>query len=293
MTCELIRDISNEDYHSRPSVSRSQVLELQKSPKKYWYKYISGLAEKETSEALDLGTAFHTLILEPSDFGDTVAIVPDDKKNPTKAQINAKNPSDSTRLLIEWWDNFRAQNEGKILLRQKDITNLQDMAKSIREEKAAQKILGKKGIIEGSFFWTDEETGIMVQSRPDFITADGKICVDVKTTKDASADAFQKAIVNYGYDLQAFMCVEACRRYFKHDPDAFIFIACEKEPPYDTAFYLADEYILRRGEMLYRNLLDKLKECQDADHWPSMGGGFVEVISLPKWEINKMENENE
>ena len=293
MTCELIRDISNEDYHSCPSVSRSQLLELQKSPKKYWYKYISGLAEEETSAALNLGTAFHTLILEPENFGETIAIVPDDKKNPTKAQINAKEPSDSTRLLIKWWDDFRGQNEGKIILRQKDINNLQDMAKSIRAEPAAQKILGKKGIIEGSFFWTDEETGIMVQSRPDFITNDGKICVDVKTTADASMDKFQRSIINYGYDLQAFMCMEACRQYFGYAPDAFIFIACEKDAPHDTAFYLADEYVLRRGEMLYRNLLNKLKECQDADHWPSMGGGLIEAISIPQWEIKKMEQGNE
>jgi len=287
---ELIRDLTNTEYHKKPAVSRSQLMELQKSPKKYWWKYLSGEAEEEKSDALDLGTAFHTLILEPSDFGKTIAIVPDDIKNPTTAQINAKEPkTDSTRLLLEWWDNFIEQNENKIMLRQKDINNLQRMAKSIREEPAAQIILGQKGIIEPSVFWTDEETGLQIKSRPDFITADGKICVDVKTTKSVGLDDFQKSIVNYGYDLQAFMCMEACRRYFGYSPEAFIFVVCEKDEPHDTAFYLADEYVLRRGEMLYRNLLDKLKQCQDADKWPSAGGGAIEPISLPKWEINKME----
>ncbi len=288
MTAKILKDLSNEEYHAHKADSRSTLMLLHESAKKYHYKYVSGEAEEETTEALDMGTAFHTLILEPEKLADTMTFHPDQKR-PTKSQINAKNPSDSTVKLIEFWDKFDSENKGKIVLKHAQVDDLKGMADAIRSEPAAQKLLGQKGFIEPSIFWTDEETGIDVKCRIDFLPANYKSTIDLKSTASVSLPKFEKSGIDYGYDLQSFMQHEAVRQLTGESPEAMFFVCAEKKKPHDTAFFMADEYVLKRGELLYRMLLRKLAKCRLNNHWPSSGEGRVQFMSIPQWEINKLD----
>lgn len=289
MKPQIIPDLSNDEYHEHKAVSRSMLMELKKSPKKYYYKYLSGKYEKDDTEALKMGSAFHTLILEPEKFTEVAAIMPDHLKKPSISQINAKQPSDSTILQIENWNKFQEENAGKCHLKLDQIEALRGMADSLRAEPATQKLIGKKGLVEPSIFWTDEETGIDVKCKIDFLTMDYKFTVDIKTTTDVSEDSFQRAIPNYGYDLQAFIQQEAVFQLTGERPEATIFMCCEKDEPFDTGFYMADDAILRRGELWYRELLKTLAKCRLNNHWPSQGGGLIRAITLPTWELSKLD----
>jgi exodeoxyribonuclease VIII len=264
-------------------------MELSKSPKKYWHKYHSGKYEQESTEALEMGSAFHCLILEPEKFKDYAAIVPDDKKKLTKAQINAKNPSDSTRLLAEWWGEFDKENEGKAYLKQQQAEQLRAMADAIRKEPAAQKLLGKKGLIEPSIFWTDEETNIDIKVKLDFVPTDNSFVCDIKTAASVDENKFMRSIGDYGYDIQAFMNIEAIFQLTGERPDAFIWACVEKAEPYDTGFFVADDTVLQAGEVKFRYLLRKLAECRLNDRWPSRGDGKFRPIGMPPWEMQKLE----
>lgn len=63
----IYSDISNEDYHSGPGVSKSQLDLFHKAPAVYKAS-IDGLLTREPTAQQALGTAFHCLILEPERF---------------------------------------------------------------------------------------------------------------------------------------------------------------------------------------------------------------------------------
>lgn len=280
--------MSNEEYHAHKAVSRSKLMTLAQSPKKYWYKYLSGEAEEENTDALRIGSAFHTLVLEPEKFSEKAVILPDDKRRPTKAQINAKSPSDSTRLLIDWWEQFDAENAGKIYIKDNELADLKAMAKSLRDTKEAQKILARKGMIEPSIFWQDYDTGIDVKAKLDFLWQDKKAIVDVKTTSCVDKNSFEKSVGAYGYDLQAFMCMKAVEMLTGSAPELFIFACVEKKPPYETAFYFASDEMLAAGKVKYRYLLNLLRNCRTNDYYPPKQQGLSR-INLKPWDYNEVD----
>lgn len=289
MTAKILHDMTNRDYHQHKAVSRSALLELKKSPKKYHYRYLSGEYEDTETDALKKGTAFHTMILEPENISETVAILPEHLKKPSISQRNAKNPSDSTIIQIREWDKWQEENAEKAHLKKDEVDELRAMANSLRNEPATRKLLGQKCFVEPSIFWTDPETGIDLKCRIDGLPEHMKMTLDVKTTADVDPESFSRSIVNYGYSLQAFMQQEAVYQLTGERPEATIFVCCEKKPPYDTGFFMADEMILKHGELWYRTLLRQLAECRLNDIWPSQGGGRVQAATLPSWEVNKMD----
>ena len=68
----VYRNLSNEEYHNhKESISRSALMDFQKSPYTYWAKHLNPYRPKKvTTPQMDLGTAFHTLILEPERFNE-------------------------------------------------------------------------------------------------------------------------------------------------------------------------------------------------------------------------------
>lgn len=67
MTPGIYNNISNEDYHSGPGISKSGLDLIAKSPAHY-KAVIDGITVREPTAAQALGTAFHELLLEPDVF---------------------------------------------------------------------------------------------------------------------------------------------------------------------------------------------------------------------------------
>jgi hypothetical protein len=78
---------------------------------------------------------------------------------------------------------------------------------------AAALLLGISGEAETTHMWTDATTGLQCKCRPDWISEDGGILVDLKTTEDASPREFQRSIAKWRYHVQAgwyMAAIEAC-----------------------------------------------------------------------------------
>ena len=72
----LVLGLSNEEYHSGPGISKSQLDDIAESPATYiWRK--SAPVDEEKLKALDMGTALHCLLLEPEEFKDRFIIAPE------------------------------------------------------------------------------------------------------------------------------------------------------------------------------------------------------------------------
>lgn len=265
-----VHNISNEEYHSSEGLSRSQLMLLDKSPYHFRYQVYSGLAEKrEPTAAMNLGSAFHTLLLEPHLFKEEFMIIPKIDRRSTKGK--------------EEYECFLQEKGNKILLDDAQFTQAQTMALQIKEHEIVKALLDE-AVFEQSIFWTDEETGLQFKTRPD-IWSD-KIIVDLKTTNDASEYAFRSSALRYGYYLQAGMAFEACKAIGRPF-EMFVILACEKEAPYVPSVFIMDEVALKFGIDQFNNYKRLLKQCIDNNQW---SGYPVKELSVPKYALNEGEN---
>jgi len=264
-------DMSNEDYHAHSAMSRSGLSLIDQAPKKYWYKYLSGQHEDNETDALRIGSVFHTMTLEPSEFANRVSVW-------SGAPRNTKAGKEEYAAAVE-------AAGGRILVKQAEVNNLKGMVSSILSEPAAKKIITGTGKIEPSFFWDDPATGLAVKCRPDYYRDDG-IVLDLKTCLDASEAGFKKSILNYYYDIQVYMCLSGIEAVTGKRPSAFVFVAVEKDPPHCTAFYLADETVIASGEARYNRLMEIYAACKKSNVWPAYGS-LIKNIGMPEWYMKQ------
>ncbi len=258
-----IHDISNEKYHASSAVSRSCLMEIQKSPYHYWYKYLSGQYVSQDDKAeFVLGSAVHTLVLEEHKFDKEFFITHQQRR-----------PNKGTAPHSEMLDKAA----GRTVMTISEFEDAKAIAKAVKNNEVAKQLIYEGAKIEQSIFWFHEPTGIQVKSRPD-IWLNGLV-TDLKTTKDASIRAMQRSSYDYGYFLQIGMIYEALRS-IGMNLDKFVCVAVEKTAPYPIGIFLLEDDAIDYGVKLFHKLMGKLKECQDSNTWESYG---IKSLGLPGW----------
>ena len=274
-----LNKLSNAEYHALDYVSKSHLDLVDKSPFHYWDRYINpDRVIPEPTKQMIIGSAFHSLVLEPDVFEtEFIAEAVDAPKRPTATQRNAKKPSNQTLDAIAFWESFDNKAKGKTILSLEDIERLTIMKQRIVEHPAASTILNLSGVAEQSYQWKDEKTGELCKSRPDFHTDDGTLIVDLKTTSDASELGFQKSVHNFRYHVQAGFYLRSIK-----EAQQFVFIAVETKPPYLVAVYNASTDMINAGNRVADKNLETLANCRKSGKWL----GYSEEITtldLPRF----------
>lgn len=279
--------MTNEQYHSdRSAISKSGLDKIHQSPAHYYEAYLNpNRAPRKETSAFELGSIFHKLTLEPDDFKNEYVIVPHDAPaRPTSLQINAKNPSDSSVKQIEWWKNFERYNGVKKIISQADFDTASRMRDSVMNHPAAGDLLSRAGTCEETIFFHEEITGVKCKCRPDK-RLESQFILDLKSTEDASSEGFGRSSFNYRYHVQAPFYLYGADQVFG-GYDTFVFIACEKEPPYAVGVYFATREILTLGLDEFTQDLAVYKECLRTNEWPSYSP-IIEPLQLPVWAFKK------
>ena len=265
-----VYDITNEQYHSSEGISRSKLMLLDKSPYHFWYQTMSGLAPKqESTPAMNIGSAFHTMLLEPAKFQMEFAVAP---------KVDRR-----TKQGKEEWDIFAASSEGKTILSDDQFSKIGKMVELVSKHEIVTTLLDE-AVFEQSIYWTDKETGLQFKTRPDIWSS--KMVVDLKTTNNASIYSFSRSALEYGYYLQAGMAFEACKAIGKPF-EMFVILACEKEEPHVPAVYIMKDEALKFGIEQFNAYKRKLKGCLDSNKWE---GYLVQELGVPKYAtINEEE----
>lgn len=259
--------IAAEDYHQRELgvVSKSALDEIDRSPAHY-FAWANGL-EREETPALKFGKAFHCSQLEPHVFESTYRVEPDFGDCRTK---------DGKARRDEW----RAGNAGRVLITADDMEAIIGMQRSVAAHPAASRLI-QAGQSEVTLRYVDEGTGLPGKSRADYWVREKRFVVDLKSTRDASKEAFAKDVYNRRYHVQDALyraAFAACGERIDH----FAIIAVEKEPPYAVAVYTLDTDAVTKGYASARLNIETLKVCLEKNEWPSYNMG-VEQLSLPAW----------
>ena len=251
-------DMSNEEYHQSEAISASAVKTVAQKSLGHW-KY----GEIKQSIAMEIGTATHTLVLEP------------DNKN-----LVICGPA--TRRGKAWEDaKIEAHANGAVVLTEPDYQHVQKIADSVRSNTQVKNLLSGDLVVEASVFNTDPDHKVEVRCRPDAWRKDISAIIDLKTTIDASPEGFQKTCANFGYHIQeAFY-----RRVMEiegYEIDRFIFVAVEKVAPFATGIYELDETSLLEGRAAVNYALEKMANAKISGEYPT-GFGERTTLQIPRW----------
>lgn len=273
------RDLSNEEYHGSAGYSSSQLKTLiEKTPAHL--KHSFGVL-REPTDNMNLGTAVHTLVLEPEKFDEEFA-VSEKFDGRTKAGKAAKAA-------------FEAESVGRTVITEPQRDKAILMAESVRNHPIAG-LLVSDIIAESSVYWwyksmdpdDDSRYKQMLKVRPDILCRGYPVIADLKTTNDGSYTGFIKSIQNFYYHVSAAMYLEGvnqCKPLLEEMGrmafNKFVFICVENFEPYLTSVYeLSPEY-LDIGKLLYRRSLRVLRDGIEND-WPAYPDE-VRVIEPPGW----------
>lgn len=115
----------------------------------------------------------------------------------------------------------------------------------------------------------------------------------LKKTQDARAEAFSRAIDNYRYHVQDAFYSDVFGWATGKELVSFRFLAVEQELPHACKVYMLDETSRQEGRRLYREALNTYAHCLQTGQWPAYPTQADEIISLPPWRMNQIENEIE
>lgn len=285
-------DLSNDNYHKSPGISASGISLILDCPRKYWWNYLSGEAERKDTPNMKLGRLVHTLVLEPETFTDLYYRARPDQ---LKREIEAKYPNLTKKEIDGMWaqeklerELYVAQHADKELIDDDLLKQATAMADSIKSQPLFQKMMSKGDHhIEHSLMWEDDETGALFRSRPDYYNA---FCIiDIKTTKDASPEAFSRSVYQYGYHRQGAMAIDGLNKLAgggHPNWDSVVTFVVESDAPYISAPYLLSENAIQRGREEYKKGGLIYKDCLANATWNGYSEQIVE-LDLPQWAYNK------
>ena len=257
--------ITNAEYHAiKTHISSTGVRTFRKNKKQFKYSLTNELV-KQTKSMAD-GTAVHAFFLEKDKFHKDFAVKPQDLRLNTKAGK-------------EW----AQEHHNKIIIDSELGNNLYEMEKSFMDS-PAKLIYEIKGKSELSYFWND--IGLVKgKCRPDWISDDGILIVDIKTTTDASPRGFQKSISTWGYHLQLGWYLRGLRK-LGVPAEQFIFIAIEKTPPFCVGVYSADQDMINFAMKELDQLMPEIQTAMVSKKFPDYTPEIMS-LGLPPWMTEK------
>lgn len=259
--------MTEKEYRQHAAISRSELWHIRESPQKFKYYKEN---PPEPTPSLLFGRVFHKMLLEPDTFNEEFVVAPDASRRTKEGK--------------QMWEAFVAAHETQTIIPAEMYSKSKEMCEAVKREPLAVKLLN--GTAEVPFFWTDEMTGEDCKCRVDVLNTEYSqpIIVDVKTTADASTDAFIRSAINYGYDMQSAMYSDGVEKNIGKKP-LFVFIAVEKEPPYAVNILQADELLLRRGYDLFREYIGIYHDCKMTGNFYGYLGRLNQInnLALPAW----------
>lgn len=258
----IFSGIPNKEYHSMEGyVSNSYLSRLDKCP-------AAAKVEQAETPAMTFGAALHCLLLEGDEAFLREYIVP--PKLDLRTNAGKQMAAD-------------IKAAGLVLITEPDFECMKGIVISVMTHPVAG-VMMKEGKSEQSVFWTDPETGLPCKCRPDRIPdGDKGVVVDIKTTTDASYRAFSNDVIRRGYHRQASFYLNGYNAASGMTADAFVFIVCEKEPPFRVEVYAMSTDFVEYGKAEVRRLLLIEKACREGNYWPHYVTSDIRELYVPGW----------
>jgi hypothetical protein len=274
-------NMSNKDYHLRSEISNSDISILKQSPALLQF---AKLNKKKPTPAMVLGSLFHTLVLQPHLLNEEYVLE-------FKEQLMSEFKTEDGKTDKAAWeaykfsrDNFKNNIGDKTIITVDQLATANAMKQSLMSNNTVCALL-KDAIIESSAFWIDEDTGIPCRCRPDIAWPSNIIC-DLKTTDDASYNEFRRTIITWNYDVQAAHYLKGYSKASGRDYQTFVFIVCEKKPPYGIAIYAVNDAVVEAGGQLRGKILKKYSAWMNETNNKGIYPDEIQSIDMAAYGFN-------
>jgi hypothetical protein len=272
MSMVELLDLTSDEYHADPAPepslnSTTARILLTRTPAhaKAQHPRLSDVPlEPRTSDAMDMGTAVHQLLLK--DDRVEVAEFPDYRKG-------------EARL---WRDETRAAGRIPMLTHQWDKAN--SIADAVRDQMRGLPAPTPftAGTPEATITWQDVG-GAWCRARLDWLRDDLSCIDDLKcTSKTADPKVWVRQLFNYGYDVQAALYVRGVEKMHGVRP-RFRWVVAETMPPYAVQMVELSEQAMYAASVKVDAALSIWNECMAADSWPAYSPD-VYVAEIPGWQ---------
>jgi hypothetical protein len=265
----VYRNVPASEYHAWPGCSASRLSVLaDATPLHYRYAIDN---PTEPTDAMRLGSLLHAGVLEPETVLDKYAIAP-------KCDRRTKEGKAA-------WVTFCRESDGKTVVTSDEVRAVRGMVKAVRSHPLAAELLEHRTETELSVVWIDPTTGVRCKMRMDALCGRIRIVLDLKSTEDASPDAFSHSVWKWGYHRQGAHYLAGLAAH-GIDAEAFTLIVPEKTPPHAVAVYELTDEALQAGREEIAVMLRTIAECERTKKWPGYGDGCAR-IGIPEWVTNR------
>jgi exodeoxyribonuclease VIII len=258
-------DQPGEQYHAIEAFNSGSVSKLLRSPAHFVAHREKGVTP---TDSMILGTALHMCLLEPALAQRRIVTAP--KFGRKKEDIAAK------ELF------YKTLPPSAIALDEDDMARLNGMVKSLRSHRAVDMLL-QGGRSEVSLYWVDGKEKVPCKARIDYLGADCGV-IDLKTTSDASKDAFKRSVASWMYHAQAWHYWSAVEAVLHTSPPYFVWIAVESDPPHGVGVYQIGTPSLLAGSRLVSEAMRRYAEGHRTGVWPSYSA-LIETLDVPRWAL--------
>lgn len=264
----LVKDLSNAEYHGAlGSYSSSQIKDALEDIEYFHKKHILKEIVREESPAFDLGTYFHTAILEPEKLAQECAVFSGVRRG--KA-----------------WEDFKEANKGKAIITETEFSQAQGIIEAVKNSKIAMNRINRgiaeySGFLEVKISGSDiyagdlilgqdgwEETlqkpsknslALLLKVRADCLGED--FVLDLKSTTGNCRNEWliKNTITRYHYDLSAALYLDVFSVLKEKPLKDFIWVFASKDFLISKS-YLASQENLRVGRAKYKKALLRIAE---------------------------------
>lgn len=262
-------DISIEQYHAGPGVSRSRMSALENgSPLLCKYRAEN---PRPATDAMNLGNVVDALVYEP----DTV-----------KQRFAVTSLSTRTKAYKE----FCAEHPDRIVITEEMRDRAAEMASAVLSSKVVRALMSNAGAQE-SWYW--DEAGLLCKTRPDGYDETEGWTFDLKTTFSLERRKLDTSMADYLYDVQ--MAMNLCGARANGLPwNGHVLIWVEKSAPFDVRcdFFSPNSNWVTYGLSRFERLRKQYQQCLESGVWP----GFADTLNeppTPTWVSHKLAAEEE
>ena len=279
----LFASVSEEIYHGDPDSLSSSGARLLLPPSTPSHFLANQLEPRDPNKVYDYGHVAHKMVL--GEGGQIFMLDPAIHGVDAKGNLSSR-PANCGKWIAA---SKAARNKGQIPMAKSEIQKAQRMAGKVYQHPLAAKLL-LQGDPEVSAYWHDDETGVRLRARFDYLPdRPGRmICVDYKTADDASQAAFEAACGRYGYHIQDAWYRDALRECEVDDDAGFVFIVQEKKPPYEVNVIQLDPEHVDLGRRQARHAIRTYAKCREEKDWPGYGTGLT-TAKLPGYVVKRIE----
>lgn len=230
------------------------------------FRHEQDATDDESGPASWMGTAAHTLTLEPEKWGEVVAVIAADDFR-TKAAQAARDA---------------ALDAGKVPLLEAQAEVIHAMQRMLKAEVGD---LFTGGAAERTYRWADPETGVEMKARPDYVKP--RQIIDFKTSGSAKPAEFQKRLKDCLHHVQAAVYLDA-HELLADETCEWLWIVQSTKAPYLVSAFRASPAALHVGRVMARHAIDTFATCAATGIWPGYTPEPL-TLDLPGWMMRDFE----